>query len=55
MYSDNSKIVIVRLESFINKFEIFGYFFRLIPVFETGALLNVPIYGIFIWLLLPDL
>ena len=43
MYSENSKIVIC-----------LDLTFRLISVFET-ALLNLPIYSIFLWLLLPDL
>ena len=29
--------------------------FRLISVFETTALLNLPVYSIFVWFPLPDL
>ena len=52
MYSENSKIVIC-LDSFFNKLKYMGIF-RLKSVFETTALLSLPIYSIFLWLLLPD-
>ena len=54
MYSENSKIVIC-LDSFSKPIYNIWVIFRLISVFETIALLNLPIYSIFLWLLLPDL
>ena len=54
MYSENSKIVIY-LDSFSKQIYNIWVIFRLISVFETTALLNVPIYSIFLWFLLPDL
>ena len=54
MYSENSKIFIC-LDSFFNKIYDNLAFFLLISVFETTALLNLPIYSIFFWLLLSDL
>ena len=52
MYSENSKKVIL-LDSFSKK--KIWVIFRLTSVFETTALLNFPIYFIFLWLLLLDL
>ena len=54
MYSDNSKIVIC-LDSLFKQIYSILVFFRLISVFEATALLNLPIYSIFLWLPLPDL
>ena len=54
MYSDNSKIVIC-LDSFSKQIYNIWVIFRLKSVFETSALLNLPIYSIFLWLHLPDL
>ena len=54
MYSENSKIVLC-LDSFSKQINNIGVIFRLISVFERTALLSLPIYSIFIWLLLPDL
>ena len=54
MYSENSKIVIC-LESFSKQIYNILVIFRLMSVFETTALLNLPIYSIFFWLILPDL
>ena len=55
MYSQNSNIVI-SVFRFISK-HIYSIWviFRLISVFETTALLNLLIYSIFLWLLLPEL
>ena len=47
MYSENSKIVIC-LDSFSK------HFYNILVLFETTALLNLNIYSIFLWLLLPD-
>ena len=52
MYSDDSKIVEC-LDSFSKQIYNIWVIFRLISVFETTALLNLPIYSIFLWLLLP--
>ena len=55
MFSENSKIVIC-LDSFSEQIYNSWVIFRLISsVFETTALLDLPIYSIFLWLLLPDL
>ena len=54
MYSENSNIVMC-LDSFSKQIYNIWVIFRLISVFETTALLNLPIYRIFLWLLLPDL
>ena len=54
MYSENSKVVIC-LDSFTKQIYNIWVTFRLISVFETIALLNLPIYSIFLWLLLQDL
>ena len=54
MYSKNLKIVIC-LDPFSKQIYNVWVIFRLISVFETTALLNIPIYSIFLWLLLPDL
>ena len=54
MYSENSKIVIC-LESLSKQTYNNWLICRLISVFETTALLNLSIYSIFLWLLLPDL
>ena len=54
MYSENSKIVIC-LDSLSKQIYNIWVIFRLISVFETTVLLNLPIYSIFLWLLLPDL
>ena len=54
MDSENSKKVIC-LDSFSKRIYKIWVMFRLISVFETTALLNLPIYNIFLWLLLPDL
>ena len=53
MYSDISKKVIC-LDSFSKQLYNIWVIFRLISVFETTALLSLPIYSIFLWLLLPD-
>ena len=54
MYSENSKKVI-HLDTFSKEIKNILVIFRLISVFETTALLNLPINSIFLWLLLPDL
>ena len=54
MYYENSKIVKC-LDSFSEQIYNIGVIFRLISVFETIALLNLQIYSIFLWPLLPDL
>ena len=54
MFSENSKKVIC-LDAFSKQIYIIWIIFRLISVFETTALLNLPKYSIFLWLLLPDL
>ena len=54
MYSENSNIVIC-LDLFSKQIYINWVFFGLTSVFETTALLNLPSYSIFLWLLLPDL
>ena len=48
MYSENSKIVKC-LDSFSKQIYNIWVNFRLISVFETSALLNLPIYSIFLW------
>ena len=54
MYSENSKIDIC-LDSFSKQFYNIWVIIRLVSVFETTALLNLPINSNFLWLLLPDL
>ena len=54
MYSENSKYII-RLVSFSKQIKNICVVFRLISVFETTALFNLPIYSIFLWLILPNL
>ena len=54
MYSENSKIVIC-LDSFFKQIYNILVMFRLLSVFETTVLFNLPIYSIFLWLLLPAL
>ena len=54
MYSENSKIAKC-LDSFSKLFYNIWVIIRLISVFETTALLNLPINSNFLWLLLPDL
>ena len=54
MYSEKSKIGIC-LDSFSKQIYNICAIFRLISVFVATALLNLPIYSIFLWLLLPDL
>ena len=54
MYSENSKTVIC-LDSFSERIYNIWVIFRIMSVFETTALLNLPIYSIFLWLLLPDI
>ena len=54
MNSENSKIVICLDPSSKQIYNIW-VIFRLISVFEVTALLNLPVYSIFLWLLLPDL
>ena len=54
MYFENSKKVIC-LDSFSKQIYNNLAIFRLISVFETTDLLNLPIYDIFLWLLLSDL
>ena len=49
MYSEYAKIII-RLDSFSKQMN-----FRLISVFKTTALVYLPIYNTFLWLLFPDL
>ena len=53
MYSENSKIDIC-LDSLYKQIYNVWVIYRVI-VFETTALLNLPLYSIFLWLLLPDL
>ena len=53
-YSENSKKVIC-LDSFTKRIYNIWVIFRFISVFETTALLNLPIYSVFLWLLLLDL
>ena len=52
MYSENSKIVI-RLDSFSK--QVFNIWVNFDLLSETTALFNLPIYSIFLWLLLSDL
>ena len=52
MYSEKSKIVIC-LDSFSKQIYNILVDFRLISVFETTTLLNLPIYSISLRLLLP--
>ena len=54
MYSEKSTIVIC-LDSSLKQINNIRVIFRLIQVFETTALFYLPIYSIFLWLLLPDL
>ena len=54
MYSENSKYII-RLDSFYKQIKNICVVFQLISVFETTALFNLPIYSIFLWLILPNL
>ena len=54
MYSKNSKIVIC-LDSFSKQIYDNWVIFRLMSVFETTALFNLPNYNSFPWLLLSDL
>ena len=54
MYSENSKTVIC-LDSFSKQIYNIWVIFRLTSVFEMTVLLNLLIYSIFFWLLLPDL
>ena len=54
MFSRNSKIVIC-LDSYSKQIYNSLVIFRLITVFETTALFNLPICSIFLWLLLPDI
>ena len=54
MYTENSKIVIC-LDSFFKQIYNIWVIVRLISVFETTALFKLPIFRIFLWLLLPDL
>ena len=54
MYSENSKTVIC-LDSFSKQIYNIWVIFRLTSVLEMTALLNLLIYSIFLWLLLPDL
>ena len=53
MYSVNSKIVIC-LDSFSKQIDNIWIIFQLLSVFETTALLNLPMYSIFLWLHLLD-
>ena len=54
MYSENSKKVIC-LDSISKQIYNIWIIFRLKSVFETNAVLNLQIYSIFLWLLLPVL
>ena len=54
MYSKKSKIFIC-LDSFSKHIYNILAIFLLISVFETPALLNLPFYSIYLWLLLQDL
>ena len=54
MFPENSKIVIC-LDAFSRQIYIIWIIFRLISVFETTALLNLPKNSIFLWFLLPNL
>ena len=54
MYSENSKIAI-SLESFSKQIYNSWVIIQLMSVFETTAMLNLPLYSIFLWLLLSDL
>ena len=53
MHSENSKKVIC-LDSFSKQIYNIWVLVLLTSAFETTALLNSPIYSIFLWLLLPD-
>ena len=46
---------VICLDSFTKQIYNIWVIFRLISVFETNALINLSIYSIFLWLLLPDL
>ena len=54
MYSEKSKKLIC-LDSFSRQINIIWVIFRLISVFETTALLNLPNFCTFLRLLLPYL
>ena len=54
MYSEKTEITI-RLNSFSEQIKNIWVIVSTLSVFETTALLNLPIYSIFLWLLLPDL
>ena len=54
-YFKSAKKINIFLESFSKHIYNIWVIFRLISVFETTALLNLPINSIFLWLLLPDL
>ena len=54
MFSEYLKKVIC-LDSYSKQINNIWVIFRLISVFDTTALLNLPTYSIFLWLLLPDL
>ena len=54
MFSENSKIFVC-LDSFSKQIYNIWALFGLISVFATTALLNLPSYSVFLWLLLPDL
>ena len=53
MYFENSEIVVC-LDSVSKQIYNIWAFFLQIAVFETTALLNLPIYITILWLLLPD-
>ena len=52
--SGNSKII-TRVDLFSKQVKHIWVIFRLIPVSETTALLNLPVNRIFLWLPLQDL
>ena len=46
---------VISLDSFSKQNCNIWFLVRLISALETTALLNLPIYSTFLWLLLPDL
>ena len=55
VYSENSEIMIMRLDLFSKQIWYSLVFFDLYQVFEKTAILNLQNYSFFLWLLLPDL
>ena len=54
MFFEISKIF-VGLDSFSKQIHNIRFIFRLVSVFETTALFNLPSNSIFLWLHLPEL